>query len=595
MPPLCLARPRVLVVVALSIVATSLPAQQREFSAQDLFLPSLGGRDARLGRAVADAARSRLLRLVNPRDVVVMPGWRIDLAVTRSGFGEKSLYEPWLLHWLAQIVRADEYVRGTAERTSSGVRVVAALVLTRDKRLYQPLPVATGGTIAEAGERLARAIADARRQMVHQRRCENAVRLGEGRAAVTAAREGLQAYPQGSLLRVCEVVALMLARADAHELLQAAGAVLAEQPDNYWALEASATAYDALKDRPRAASFWLRVAATDSSSVEIAAHVGRQLAEHDNALVAEPFILRASDAHPGDLALARVRFDVLYRNQNWPLAIATAERLSADDSVSRADPLFRLRLAAAFRNSGQPVRALEAASRAVTDFPDEPRLYELYAQLVREEAPVVVGRGLASFPGSAALNVMQARDLKAAGRSADALAASRRALAADPTLPHGYLQLAQSQIELSQPDSALVSLRLALATGEDTATVSQYALARGNAMFRAASAGGEREDFTRALRLLAFADSLRTSVQSQFLFGAATLAVLQNAATDAPALRRCDLARQARDLMPLATEKLTAGAAAAPDAARQYLQRLDQMAPIIERQVEALCTSSGTP
>ena len=594
MTPLPLVRSRALA-VALAIAATSLPAQQREFEAQDLLLPSLGGRDARLGRAVADAARQRLRRLVNARDVGVMPGWRIDLAVTRSGFGEKAVSEPWLLHWLAQIVRADEYVRGAAERTNDGVRVTAALVLTREKRLYQSLPVATGRTIAEAGDRLARSIADARRQLVHQRRCENAVRLGEGQLAVSIAREGLQAYPQGTVLRVCQVVALMLARADAHELLQAAGSVLAEQPDNYWALEASATAYDALKDREGAAAFWLRVAATDSNSMDIVAHVGRQLAEHDNAVVAEPFIVRASDAHPEDLTLARVRFDVLYRNQKWPMAIATAQRLFADDSVSRANALFRLRHAAAYRSAGQPVRALEAASRAVTDFPSEPRLFELYAQLVREEAPVVVGRGLAAFPASAPLNVMQARDLKAAGKPAEALAASRRALAADPKLQHGFLQLAQSQIELSQPDSALVSLHLALASGEDTVTVSQFALARGNAMFRAAGAGGEREDYARALRFLAFTDSLRASVQTQFLFGATALAVLQNAATDAPAQRRCDLARQARDLMPLATEKLTAGAAAAPDAARQYLQRLDQMAPIIERQVEVLCASTSAP
>jgi hypothetical protein len=111
-------------------------------------------------------------------------------------------------------------------------------------------------------------------------------------------------------------------------------------------------------------------------------------------------------------------------------------------------------------------------------------------------------------------------------------------------------------------------------------------------LFRSAGQSQQRDEFTRAFRYLAFADSLRPSVQTQFLYGASALSVLQGAAADAPTQKSCDLARQAQSLVPLATEKLTAGAVVAPDAVRQYLARLDTMTPAIEKQVGALCSAA---
>lgn len=579
---------------ALAVPVGSAGAQQQEFGPQDLLIPPLGG-DLRLGRDIADAARRRVESAADRRLVNVFPGWAIDNALRRAGFGDKAWTEPWLLQWFAQVMRADEYVRGAAERTGNRVIVRANLVLTRDRRLYQPLPT-TSGTLDEVAAQLATHILDARRQMTAQRRCENAVRLGDGATALREARKGIAASPRADLLRVCALTALLSMTTEAHTLLAAADSVLATYPENYWALEATAQAYDALKERERAAHAWLRVAATDTANLELAARVGRQLALHDNAEAAEPFIIRASDAHPEDLDLQRVRFDVLYRNTRWPAALTVGQRLFGDDSVSRHDPIFHLRFATTYRRNGQPVGAIEAAARAVQQFPDEPRLLELYAELVREEGPAVVARGLAAFPSSAPLNVMRARDLKAAGKSDEALVASRRAVAVDPSLPHALLQLAQAEFEARQPDSALISLHRAIAAGEDSATVAQFALARGNAMLRAADSAQTPIALDQAFAFLVFADSVRGSVQSRFLLGTAALAALQRAATDAPAERRCDLARRAQSLVPLATEKLTAGAAVAPDAVRQNLQRLDLMSPIIDRQVAVLCSvgSAGT-
>ena len=65
------------------------------------------------------------------------------------------------------------------------------------------------------------------------------------------------------------------------------------------------------------------------------------------------------------------------------------------------------------------------------------KLYTLYTQFVKSESDSVVTRGIARFPRSAELLAMNARELRAKGQLAEALAASRQALAVDSTLDRG--------------------------------------------------------------------------------------------------------------------------------------------------------------
>jgi hypothetical protein len=95
-----------------------------------------------------------------------------------------------------------------------------------------------------------------------------------------------------------------------------------------------------------------------------------------------------------------------------------------------------------------------------------------------------------------------------------------------------------------------------------------------------------------ALRFLALADSVSGTPQSRFLLGSTALAISQSAATDAPTVRECELSRLANEMLPLAREKITAGAMVAPDASRQYLAYLDQLEPIVAQQIQSLCNGS---
>jgi hypothetical protein len=161
----------------------------------------------------------------------------------------------------------------------------------------------------------------------------------------------------------------------------------------------------------------------------------------------------------------------------------------------------------------------------------------------------------------------------------------------DPSMSKAYLQLAQVQLDLGRDDSVYVTLHRALGAHEDSAAIGQFALARGNAIFRAANASKNRDQFELAMRFLALADSIRPSTQSKFLLGAAALSATQIAAAEAPRTRSCQLSQEALELLPLAQANLTAGAETAPDAARQYLAYLEQLQPVVRQQAEVLCKS----
>ena len=82
---------------------------------------------------------------------------------------------------------------------------------------------------------------------------------------------------------------------------------------------------------------------------------------------------------------------------------------------------------------------------------------------------------------------MDAKDLRAHGKIAESLNATRRAVDLDSTMAQGRLMIAQLEMELGRPDSALVTMRRALAGGEDSAFVAEFALSKGNSLYRAAN------------------------------------------------------------------------------------------------------------
>ena len=173
----------------------------------------------------------------------------------------------------------------------------------------------------------------------------------------------------------------------------------------------------------------------------------------------------------------------------------------------------------------------------------------------------------------------------------------RLALVANPALPHGYLQLAEYELGSERPDSAYSALEQASAHGEPQAMVARFALAKGDALYKGATASKRREDFATARRFLALAQPLDPSPPAAFLLlGASALsvgAVGRERCAGRQELRFVTPREGAASLQGRPKQNLTSGESVAPDAAKQYLEYLNQPATVCRGPgVKAFCTSN---
>jgi tetratricopeptide (TPR) repeat protein len=583
------------------LAVTPANAQKKtpEFTRQGLLITNfapLGGADFGFGRKAADEVRSRIGRLSNKREVDVISGGDIRWQISRAGMPEDTLLDESTIRTLGKLMRADEYLVGEVERGPKKVRISGRLVLMRDRRMSEPLATVSGEALGPVADQFGRELAAARSELAPQRRCENALRDAQSERALQFAREAVAAYPAGVLAHVCLAWALRATGAPASDVLSAAREVLAGDSLNPHGLESAAIALDSLRRRDESATYWLRLAETDTADLELTERVVLSMMFGGSSRRAEPLIVRAANDHPDSLRLRRLEWRVTFENRHWPAAIKSGEALLAADSMMARDSVFTLRLASAYRANGDTYKAIALAAKGVVAFPGDVKLYTLYTQFVKSEADTVVPRGLALFPRSAELLAMDAKDLRARGQLAEALAASRQALAVDSTIDRGELMIAQGEIELGRPDSALAALRRAMARGEDTALIAQFALGRGNALLRAANGTKSRDDFQLAMRFLALADTLRRTPQSAFLLGVAAYSITQSALSDAPKMtektQSCELSHLGAQTLPVARAGLEAGQEVSPEAAKQFLDYLGQLEPYVQRQLDAFCPKS---
>jgi len=596
----------VVVLFALSLVASTAWAQRSstkkegpEFTKQGLLIVNFGmgaGADMRLGHRAADAVRGRVAKLVNRREVDVVDGDEIERRMERAGFPPDTALDLYMIRSLARFLRADEFVFARVSNAPGAVRLSGQLVMLRDEKLRQPLPDAVAPRLDSAATLFAKSIAAARAQLVPQRRCENGLRDGNNAAALSAAREGVAAFPPSTIARICVMWALRSTGAPATEVLDVAREVLARDSTNAHALELAAVALDSLHRRDEAATMWLRFAATDTADMDLAVRVAYALFDGGNSRRGEPYVTAVSDAHPDELRLLHQKWRIAYENKSWTHAIEAGEALLKKDPTAGLDSTFVLHLGTAYHAAGQPYRAIETIAHGVSAFPKDVRLYSLYAQYVKAEADTVVPRGLSLFPRSAELLALNAKELRLRGKTQESLEATKAALAVDSTMSQGQLTVAQLEIELGRPDSALSALHRALAGGEDSSLVAQFALAKGNTLYRAANGTKTSTDFMLALRFLTFADTLRSTEQSRFLSGATALGVAQAALLEASKaadkMEGCRLARLGSDMIPVAKTGLEAGMASFADAAKQSLDFLGQLEPYAVQQTTGLCSGA---
>lgn len=570
-------------------MALTTAGAQQKFTTQVMVVPAFRSPDRGLGARASDVVRGRIAAAFPRGELRVIGGGVVNDWLRLSGFDENAVLNDGELRELAKKFRADERITGSVTRDEGRVRVEAELTLVRDLRLTQPL-AGEGATVAEAADVVAGDAIAARRQLVSLRQCENLVRDGKSGEAAAAAVAGIAAYPRAVPARICLLTALINLEAKPDTVIAVAKAAIAIAPANGTVLGDLADAYDSQGSSAAAAPLWVRLLATDTASESLIERVVNALAREGNAAIAQPLIDRGSDEHPDNLPLLKLRWLVHLANDDWKGATETGEQLLTRDAATRVDPTFYSRLANAYKADSQPARALATAATGVAKFPADIPLYIVYLQLLHAENDVALLRGLRSFPENPELHVLAAQSLKSVGNSAGALAETKRALAVNPRLQHGYLQLAQFEFDVGQIDSAYLALEEAPRFGESPATVAQFALARGNAMYKAANATQKREDFQLAMKFLALAARLGPTAEATFLLGASEVSVSLSASTEARATKSCELSKLAGSSLADAEINLASGGAVAPDAAKQYLDYLAKLRPFVADQVKSYCS-----
>src|SRR5205085_4406919 len=170
---------------------------------------------------------------LNKREVDVIDGGDIEYRMERAGYNPDSTYSISDIHATGRYFRADEYLLAYVTNGPGGPKLSGQLVLLRDERLRQPLPDAQAPKLDSAAALFAKSLATARTQLVHGRRCENALRDGSGARALAAAREGVATYARSTIARTCQIWTMRQTHASASEVLAVSQEVLAVDSTNF--------------------------------------------------------------------------------------------------------------------------------------------------------------------------------------------------------------------------------------------------------------------------------------------------------------------------------------------------------------------------
>jgi predicted Zn-dependent protease len=508
------------------------------------------------GTNLGEQIRNKLQADIPIKQMYVIPKATICANLEASGFPCDSMPDAITSRLLATSLRADFYVDGMVTRAGAGYKSDARLVLARDNSMVQPLPPITGNKLGDVASQISKAILDVRKHLPDERTCETKLSAGDAAGAITAARASIAAYPQSTIGRVCLANAMMKQNAPGDSIVAVASKVTEIDPRNRPGLIMLGDAYAAKNDLNHAVEAWTKLIAAYPKDVQLVSTVVNKIGQSGQAAAAKPIIVAAVDSNPGDPDLVHLKYLILLATKDCAGATAAGEQMVKADTAL-ADTTYFQRQAACYASGNDPQKASATAAQGVAKFKNNAALWSLYAQTLRMS-----------------------------GQLPQSLAAAQTAVKLDPKTEHGYLRIAQAQIDLNQPDSAIATLKQAVASGEDKATVGQFLLVLGNKAYKDSKT---REDFQRAETILAASDSIAPSPAAKFVLGVSAFKVGDSAVRDNQTAKTCDLAKLAESSFLTAQINIAAGGSIDAKTAQQLLSALEQYRPAVEGQVKKFC------
>ena len=524
--------------------------------------------DAAGGVKLAEELRNRITGDFNIRTLMPVSKKDIDNTLVSSGYRPDSALSANDIRELAKLVRGDEIIDGTVAKSGAGYKVNARVFLPRDVALSQPLLSAEGANLGDLAKQVVREYDASRKQLAATQECENGIRDKKVDVAIAAARKGIAAYPKATLSRLCLASAFQSwkSRPDSatnpwkDSVLAVTTQILALDPNSKIAHQLQYDVYKAKNDGPNQMKALIGLMNSDPTNTQLRESVVAELVNGGNAAAAVPFVKDLVANNPGDPQYLRTYWLVLRAAQNWKEAIPAGQAYAAaDPSAADSNYFFRM-------------------------------VQDLAADSAYGKAAEMASTGVAKFPKSSSLILMQAQNLRRAGQIPAATEALKRALALDPKAPGAQLLYAQLSSDQGNYDEAIKAVKADVAAdATNKERDAGFLLGLGNTAYKAGNASNKDEDLKKAVALLKASDDINPSNNAKFLLGVSAFKLLSSSATALQKSKSCADAKASADYLAMVNTNIPPSGSVSPDAAKQIMGAVGQYQTFVDAANKKYC------
>jgi tetratricopeptide (TPR) repeat protein len=523
--------------------------------------------DVEGGVRAADEIRNRVASDFSIRTLMPTSKKDINSTLEQSGYRADSALSPNDIKELAKLVRADEIIDGTVTKTSGGYRVNARLFLPRDAALSQPLLSTESNNLGDVARDIVHEYDAARKQLVANQECENAIRDKKLDVAAAAARKGIAAYPKATLSRLCLASAFQAWKTGPDSTKRWADSVIAVtkevvslDPRSKIAFQLQYDAYKSKNDTMNLVPALLGYMNADPTNAALREQVIAEIIGLGKANLAVPIAKTLRDENPGDPQYARTYWLVLRAARNYKESVPAGEQYVALDSAA-ADSNFFFRQVADLRADSAYAKAVEFAAR-----------------------------GIAKFPKSATLYLQRAQNERSAGQLPAAKASLERAIELDPKLLGANMLKIQICNDLGDIPCAIAAAKADVATdASNKERMAGYLLTVGQVAYKKGVESKKPEDFQNAVNLLKGSDEVNPSDNAAFLIAVSGFSLAQHYGTTLQSTKTCADAKAGQDAVLLVSTYMPRGGKVNAAAAQQILGAVPQFQAFFDGSAKRYC------
>ena len=542
---------RVLAGLVLLGAANVLPAQQQQLQRGQtpgprFMVPVFRSNERNMGWQFADQLRERMGGDFMGRTLWIIVKSDIDNALEQSGYSKTEPLNPNDSKQLANLIRAEEYVEGTINKTDAGYEFEGFYQLVRGDGMVQPLPKVAAPKLGDVAKAVSTAIDAARKPIDEVKNCVLKWRQNQYPGALADAAKGLKDYPNSVMARVCRLELANSQKWGADSIITIGEEIVKLHPDNRRALLLLSSAYDEKKLDEKYIGTLTKLLAADPTNVRLIEITVEAIARTGQFAVAKPIIDEAVKQNPGDPNLIRLQYRVYIAIKDYAQAAAIGEEMIKTDTAA-ADTGFFQRQIGAYQAANDTAKALEAASRGAAKYPNNETFWQLIAQFARQTGQMPV-----------ALNAYQ------------------KLLALNPKTPAVNLQIARILNEQGETDKALEYVKAAQAAGDDKTAVAGIATSIADKIRKQYEADKNKATGLRALEVLKMAESIQPSEAIYFLTGFVQYQIGSAILQEANTAKDCEGSKEAKNYIVDAEINL-------PKGGRQFAQQLAQILPALQQ------------